>query len=275
MNNIKKIEQTALQNNEFYGMHQKFVSFTNSITNEIAAPSVALYKASVEKLGDQLKVDVSESNARIASRLNEVRVKAYVSLRCAAKALSMLKDDAKAGLGKAYYAIFTENASLHNLNQDGVSGVVLNVIASFRDHTKEELTSAGIEPWLEQLESAQEAYTNAAQNRGKDKESRVDSATILCRKDCSSKFAILMEVAHGLGASVNDAGCIDFIDQVNGEIAMRKEKLALHKALAKKKAKSKTESEGAIKTESVEADKKEETSATVTPVNSESTEVAA
>lgn len=259
---VNTISYTGLQNDEFLGMQQKFVVFTDTITTEALKSSVTAYKDSVSTLSAHMALDGEESVQHSAMRLHDARVETYNAFYATVKQLTKLDDSASVALGKTYLAIFEGHENLRDFNQDGASSIVNGVITAFRKHTTEELTNMGVERWVAMLEKRETEYEAAAKARGEEADSRIERLTRKYRDDCVLNFEILANHARALAIRNNDASCRDFIEQVNGEMALRKEKLKMRRNAAKKK------NEASAKTESSNA----ETAKVETVTESDSTE---
>lgn len=240
MNKVKKFDQYSLANPEFVGLQRKFTAFTSVLTLKEIEASVSAYRASVETISKHLEVTYGETTKHSASRLNSERIAAFVALRDAVKPLCTQGDTAKESIGKMYL-VYLE-AGIWGKKQNVVTDVIGAAISALRARPAEELATAGIETWLVTLENKQNAYLEASRTRDKERGAHVEELTLRYRKDCIAKFANLTQHAYILGLNTGDEGCASFIEQVNGEIALCKEKRKMAKTVAKNASENATDS---------------------------------
>lgn len=242
MNKLKTVNQSILKNNEFLGLHKEFITYAKGVESVTElSTSLSAYKTAMETLDKHLEVSVAESNASLASRMSGERITAYVNLRKFAEALAGLENADLATIGKTYVAILDGYGNPRELNQREASNVIDVVVKALRSRPKEELAQSGIENWLSQLESKQNAYLNANTSRNEERDARVDDATLHYRSACVAKYNVFVHHAYALAESNGDAACVSFIEQVNGGLALCKEKLKMRKTLAEKKKTTQTD----------------------------------
>ena len=230
---INTICYNRLRNYEFLGLHENIVELTASITNEEIRPSIDAYRKIVTEYANLIEVDVGETAASIAARLNKERNAAYAACRNFAKSLKSLADQDAVATGELLCKIFAENATPVYLNQDQSTGIFTNVINSLKAIDDVKLDACGFKPWLENLEKKNDDYLAAVQARNKELAAKKTGVTKVYRERCLDAFGLVATLAIGKATLENDEGCTQFIKAVNSLIDQKKVHLKLRKGKGK------------------------------------------
>lgn len=224
---MKTLCYTKLRNDEFLGLHKKFVEKSKLLTVKEFTPFIEEYGKSVDDYREYVRVTLQESVDSVLHGLDVERKRAYSSCRSFVKTLSVHPDENLRETGLKLRRIFEENSNPTRLNLVQSTGVFDKLLESIsREFDETVLVGCGFGPWLDNLKVKVFNYLEYDRERGQ-KETILTHQNQVLRKKCQDGLTKIVNLCVGRELLEGDECCVSFINGVNVDIEKKKVQLKI------------------------------------------------
>lgn len=233
---IKSLSLTSLQNEE----HYKFLSDVNGLISIFTAASLLIVAeyASFQKLysdeGEALnfvrKSNYSDQLHAADTKLNDTLNSIDHAICSGLKHYIPAVKDASIHLNLLWEA----NGNITNKAQKNKSGAIKKLIAELRGPYSQDVMSAGLDGWVNQLDMDLMAYDTVENSRYDEKEEKTHLRMKEVRKESDATYHTIIEKINALMIVNGEAPYLDFVNKLNLRIDSYANNLALRNGKGKK-----------------------------------------
>lgn len=226
MTKISSLNVSSLRIEEDFGFMKQVKAELETITDEAARtavkPTEDAFTVAFNAFDDALKLAATSPSASTAAEADYRRDRSWSASNAYVSAMANHPTEATAQAARRVKEVYDRYGNPTSLPQTEESGVLHNLLQDLKALSSEDVATVAFQPWLTDLEAAEDAFLAAARERTAQDAARVVGASTDARKAMDNAYRALVDRVNALAVVNGPEAYATFIDHMNALIDRQK-----------------------------------------------------